>query len=210
MVFGGERVPTFLGGCRGVSYPRGMLQSVEVLPGARRALRRAVSLDCRVVSDLWDEPVPQVATDLSPYGMWLRTEYPLEPGSEVVVAFTPPGEPRDREVLLFGTVRRAALGRRRSDPGGAGMGVAFEYLDEETVAQLCGKLRGLPPPLPRSKPRRELVWVDTLLTCEEADGTVVDVSARLDDLGDEELSLAPLGELVTGSVDAPWTPRFLC
>jgi hypothetical protein len=141
-----------------------MLQSVEVLPGARRALRRAVQLDCQVLSELWDEPVPHRVTDLSPQGMWIETPFPLERGSRLVVAFTPPRWRRDRELVASAVVQRVIVGRREGEHLSPGMGVVFDDLRRHELDELKATLRGLPPPLPRATPtgRHELIWIDML------------------------------------------------
>lgn len=182
-----------------------MLQSVEILPGARRALRRAVHVECDVVSRWWDEPVPHLATDLSPQGIWLESALPLELGDEVVLAFRPPRWPKGCEVMVFGAVRRVDLRRRASDPRRAGMGIEFLDLAVGDEGELTASLRGLPPPLPRrrrARSRREQIWVDMLLTWEEDLGDRVntfEVSERIGMVADCDFEPESLSELVTGS-----------
>ena len=192
-----------------------MLQLAEVLPGSRRALRRAVHLDCDVVSPWWDEPVPHRATDLSPYGIWVESQFPLSLGDVAVLTFRPPRWRERAEVIVFGAVRRVELRRRASDPRASGMGIEFLDLDDEEAEQLTRTLVGLPPPLPRprgtrrARARREQVWVDALLTWEEDLGDRVntfEVSERFDAIDDEELDITPLGQLVTGG-RRPWFGR---
>lgn len=181
-----------------------MLQSAEVLPGARRALRRAVHVECDVVSSWWDEPVPHLATDLSPHGMWVESQFPLQLGEVVVLTFRPPRWSSDEQLIAFGAVRRVELRRRASDPRASGMGIELLDLDDDEARDLAASLRGLPPPLPRERHarlRREQVWIDTLLTWEEDLGDRVntfEVSERLDALAEDELDIAPLADLVTG------------
>ena len=119
---------------------------VELKPDARKALRRALHLQCALVSHYWDEPVQHFATDLSPHGMWIETLFPLHPGAEVVVSFTPPG---GEEVTFFGKVKRAVTGRRRSDRGPLGMGIAFTDASDEQSVAIARRLRGIPPRLQR-------------------------------------------------------------
>ncbi len=187
-----------------LSYNVPMLQSVQVLPGARRALRRAVHVECDVVSSWWDEPVTHLVTDLSPHGLWLEAPFPLEPGEELVVCFRPPRWGDRPEIQAFGAVRRVELRRRTDDPRGSGMGIELLDLapgDEEALAEA---LRGLPPPLPNERvPRlaREHVWVDTLLTWEEDLGDRIntfEVSQEIGLIADIDFEIEPLGELVTG------------
>jgi hypothetical protein len=141
-----------------------MLQPVEVLPGARRALRRAVHLECAILSELWDEPVPHLVSDLSPYGLFAETPFPLELGTEVLVGLTPPGWHGARELVVCGSVRRVIVGRRRNEDLAPGMGIVFEDLRRSEMRALADALRGLPPPLPSgaSAPPREMLWVDVL------------------------------------------------
>jgi hypothetical protein len=185
-----------------------MLQTTEVLPGGRRALRRAVHMECDVVCPWWDEPVAHRATNLSPQGIWLESQLPLTPGEVVVLSFTPPRFDPSRELIAFGTVRRTELRRRASDPRASGMGIEFLDLDDDEATELAAVLRGLPPPLPRRRYprlRREHVWVDLLLTWDEDLGDRVntfEVSERIGFLDDDDLDVTPLGELVTGGVPA--------
>ena len=181
-----------------------MLEAVDVMPDSRRALRRAVELEAEVVCDLWAGSAPHRATDLSPYGIWLETPFPLERGTEVVLSFVPPRWSADRELLVVGDVRRVELSRRRSDPLPSGMGVAFRGMGEAERDALAETLRGLPPPLPRrqASPRlhRELVWVDMLLTWEEDLGEQLndfEVSDRVGVVAEHEMDFEPLSGLLT-------------
>ena len=133
---------------------------LEVKPGDRRALRRSVRMPCDVLADVFDEAVAHVMTDLSPFGAWIDTTYPLEPGAELLVALTPPGViDASQDVVLSGRVARASLGRRRGEVGRSGMGIAFEASDLERT-QLTAALRGMPPPLPSRSIESAIVWVD--------------------------------------------------
>jgi hypothetical protein len=175
-----------------------MLQSVEVLPGTRRSLRRAVHFNCDVVAEAWDEAVPHVATDLSLHGLWLPTAFPLPIGTEVAVSFTPPRWRRSREVYAFARVRRAIAGRTGE---ASGMGLELIDLRSRERAELELALRGLPPPLRRGgrRTRHELVWIDRLLTWEEDLGDRIntfEVSEAFERLGDHEIALEAIGELL--------------
>jgi hypothetical protein len=146
-----------------------MLVPVEILPHVRRSLRRSVFVGCDVLSDLWDEPISHRATDLSPDGLFVESQLPLEPGMDVAVSFAPPG--REREVLAVGVVRRAVLRRRRSDRVPSGMGIAFTHLSDAARETIAASLVGMPPPLPSgrpTRPRRELVLVEDVLELEDA------------------------------------------
>jgi hypothetical protein len=114
----------------------------------RRALRRAVTLDCEVFSDSWDGPVSLPATDLSHLGLWLQTPLPLDRGEEVIVTLTPPRWPYSSPLVALAMVVRVGLYRRRRDLDESGMGLAFADLEANEVSTLVDSLRGLPPPLP--------------------------------------------------------------
>lgn len=99
-----------------------------------------------LVTSEWDEPVGLLARDLSPGGIFVRTELPLQMGAELVLCFRVPECPR--EFTVFGEVVRVCLPRRRTDVVPAGMGIRF--LDMTPIERLFvrGALRGVPPPLP--------------------------------------------------------------
>lgn len=186
-----------------------MLHPVEVLPGTRRAVRRAVHVDCEVVSRFWDDSIPHLATNLTPDGVWIESSLPLEVGEDVVLTFRPPRWEQGREVTCFGTVRRVDLRRRTSDPRSAGMGIEFLDIAEHDREDLARSLRGLPPPLPprgaRARFERELVWLDMLLSWEEDLGDRVntfELSEHIGLVADCDFEIEPLGELQTGSKPA--------
>ena len=104
---------------------------IEVDVDARRALRRHHRMPCDVVSHYWDQAVSHQASDISPYGVWIDTLTPLHPGAEVVMSFRPPQS--DKELTVFGEVRRVVTGRRRGDRGRIGMGIAFTETGEVWV-----------------------------------------------------------------------------
>ena len=54
-------------------------------PESRRAARRAVAMSCDVIASGWDRPIASQCTDVSPFGMWLETSYPVKAGDTVVV-----------------------------------------------------------------------------------------------------------------------------
>ena len=112
----------------------------------RFEVRKAFDRDIELVAADWDEPVELAARDLSPGGVFVATDLPLEKGSELVLSFTVPDCPK--EITVFGEVVRVCLPRRRSDPERAGMGVRF--LDITPLERLFVRdaLRGVPPPLP--------------------------------------------------------------
>ncbi|MEM9187865.1 MAG: PilZ domain-containing protein [Myxococcota bacterium] len=182
-----------------------MLEPLEIWANSRRALRRAVHLECDLLSEVWDAPATHLATNLSPYGIWVDATFPLDIGDPVVLAFAPPNT--DVELLIDGTVRRAELRRRARDPRPSGMGIEFGYLSPADAELLQQSLRGLPPPLrePSTAPRvhRSLAWVDTLLTWEEVFEDRVnsyEVSELLAITSEDEFEIECLGELVSGDL----------
>lgn len=114
----------------------------------RRSLRRAVALECQVLSDLWDGQAPFVATNLSPEGLWLQTPLPLERGEELLVTLSPPRWGEREPLMALAQVARVGMFRRRGEATGAGMGLSFVDIDAAQRAALGRCLRGLPPPLP--------------------------------------------------------------
>ncbi len=173
-----------------------MLETVEVLPGDRHTLRRAVALEATLMSARWDEPRVHRVLDLSPDGIGLAagTRLPLE--DRVAVSFTPPGWWVLDELTLFAEVRRATprVGARP-----ARLGLAFLDLPQGAREQLDLAVRGLPPPLPRYRKQLEQVWVDGLVTWEEDLGDRVnrfEVSEALWPIYDGMLEPRALGDLL--------------
>jgi hypothetical protein len=118
-------------------------------------LRRAVDLECGVLSDAWHDEAALPATDLSPFGMWLATDLPLATGDAVVLSFKPPRWPAwGSPVVVLAEVVRVGMPRRRGDRGAAGMGLRFVDLDPDHAARMAECLRGLPPTLPAVRARR--------------------------------------------------------
>lgn len=115
----------------------------------RRSLRRAVSVECEMESDLWDGQVPFRVTDLSDEGLWLRTGLPIECGEQVMVSFAPPRWPRNEPLVALASVVRVAMPRRREDHEHSGMGLRLVDLSPDERHLLRVALRGLPPPLKR-------------------------------------------------------------
>jgi hypothetical protein len=111
----------------------------------RRSLRRTVQVETDVTNELWDGAIRLLGTDLSLHGVWLDSDLPLEPGSEVSIslllprmAITHPFEARAR-------VAHVALSRRRTDYGRSGMGLCFVDVNADQSERLAHALIGLPP-----------------------------------------------------------------
>ncbi|RLB53214.1 MAG: hypothetical protein DRI90_21420 [Deltaproteobacteria bacterium] len=115
---------------------------------SRRALRRDLGMRCEVVSHYCEEVVEHRVTDVSPYGVWIDTSFPLHPGAEVVLSLQPPRFD-GAELTVFAKVARAVTGRRRSDRGPLGMGIEFGDLTAAEQLRLERALAGIPPKVPR-------------------------------------------------------------
>ena len=123
----------------------------------RREVRRAVGLACTVVRERDFRVVAHQALDVSPDGMLVSTETPLEVGENMIVSFraTQLGLWFDTEA----SVARMVKGRRDGDRG-AGIGLSFSTLDRVKRLILRGHLRRIPPPLPRRLQRID--WTATI------------------------------------------------
>lgn len=96
-----------------------------------------------LVSARVDEPVLHWCADLTPYGLWLDTRFPLVRGEHVVLCFEPRVWDLD-PMMVFGEVtrvRRARYGVR------AGMGLRFLDLSADERTRLATWLRPRPPAL---------------------------------------------------------------
>ncbi|MBN1653279.1 MAG: PilZ domain-containing protein [Deltaproteobacteria bacterium] len=113
----------------------------------RRAVRRAVSVECEVSSDQWEGAVSLPVTDLSAYGLWLQTLLTLHAGEEVLVSFAPPFWPNRSPLVALAAVSRVGMFRRRDDLHESGMGLVFTDINTDEARMLANLLRGLPPPL---------------------------------------------------------------
>jgi Tfp pilus assembly protein PilZ len=113
----------------------------------RYEVRKARRTDAEIISGLWDEPLPMLATDLSPAGLFIPTDILLEPGEIVVACFCLPGH--REEFQLFGEVAWVAMSRRATDADQlAGMGVRFVKTRPIERLVIRATVRDLPPPLP--------------------------------------------------------------
>jgi hypothetical protein len=124
-------------------------------PKTRRALRRAVRTSCQAVGLHDFDLVGERVLDLSPRGMLLASDRPMELGEELLVSFRAPGH----EVLWLDAeahVARIVQGYRLGDPGYA-VGLELSYLERSAQKELLVRLAGHPPPIPQRRPRpREL------------------------------------------------------
>jgi hypothetical protein len=174
-----------------------MLQAVEIVPSSRKNVRRAVEIGCELVSQ--SSMHIERMFDLSPQGARVHSRAQLHRGDDVLLTFVPPNAPR----------RVSALGRVQHQSNGI-VGVKFDALERIDEDALGFHLRGLPPPLPKQRRvQREMVWVDALLTYEEDLGDrihIYEVSERVGSFEDE-LDIAPLAPMLTGSRRYRWRSR---
>jgi len=89
----------------------------------RFEIRKSRVTGTELICQLWDEPVSLMATDMSPAGLFIRSDLLLEVGEPVVSCFKLPGH--FEEFQMFGEVSWTALPRRADDFGLAGMGIQF-------------------------------------------------------------------------------------
>lgn len=125
----------------------------------RKTHRRYVRLDCQVVRDFDFQLVGDLALDLSPRGMLVRSALPKKTGKrvmpvftgeEVVVSFKPP-----RSNTWFdaqGTITRVVHGRRPGDYG-LSYGIEFQGLSKDDEQRLFEHLRGASRPDAQRPPR---------------------------------------------------------
>jgi hypothetical protein len=117
----------------------------------RRAVRRAVRVDCQVVRERDFKLLGDWAVDLSPDGMLVVTRDVVLTGEEVIVSFP---IPRTRVIVdVEATVARVVHGRRPSDRHRRALGLSFESLDPDQAHLLRSQLHRIPPPLPARPPR---------------------------------------------------------
>ena len=107
---------------------------------ARRAQRRKLDLPCEVITRDWDEPVGHRVTDISPYGVWVKTSFPRELGERLVVSFV---GPHGRELTVFAEVTRKVRSRV-GDARASGMGLEFVDLGPAERVALHRALSKLP------------------------------------------------------------------
>lgn len=199
-----------------------MLSPVEIIPSARRTVRRGIELGCELFSEEGGSRRERLL-DLSQHGARISSQVPLRHGEEVVLSFVPPGAHDDRisalcEVVHItsgsGRVRRppcaAHPARRREPSGGDGsqlLGVRFVDLSWPERRAMARRLRGVPPPLPKQRLSGEMVWLETLVTWEEDLGNrlnTFEVSDRLLALEDREIVPTALASMLSGGAPYRW------
>lgn len=185
--------------------------AINSAAGSRRALRRAVQLDCGVRSGWWSGALRFEASDLSAHGLWLDTDLALPPGEPVHLRLTPPrwpvwSPPLDAQARVV----RVSLSRRRRDRSRSGMGLAFVGLSPVEAGLLSLALRGLPPPLPSRRMRPAIQTPDAVVPVLASDArhaSLATLPSRADHAPDVDatelqfLALAPL--LTAGRIVVP-------
>jgi hypothetical protein len=125
--------------------------SILVHASQRRAVRRAIRVDCQVVREKDFRLLGDWGLDLSPTGMLVVTRDVVLTGEEVIVSFP---IPRTRVIVdAVATVARVVHGRRPCDRHRRALGIAFDGLSPEHSMLLRASLRHIPPPLPSRAPR---------------------------------------------------------
>lgn len=176
-----------------------MLSPVEIIPSARRVVRRGIEVGCELFSERGGSRRERLL-DLSHQGARVSSDVPLMRGEEILLSFVPPGALDDRISTMCEVVHVTA--------GAPLVGVRFLDLSKPDRVAMARRLRGVPPPLPRHVRERELCWVDGLVTWEEDLGdrvNVFEVSERLSMLGDAEIVPASLSSMLTGSAPFRFT-----
>jgi hypothetical protein len=121
------------------------MNTILVRRQQRRAMRRALRIDCQVVRERDFKLIGRTTVDLSPQGMLVVADERALTGEEVIVTFRSPVTHTwfDCEA----TVARVVHGRRPGDWGPC-VGLDFHGVDDLSRILLHTSLRGLPPPLP--------------------------------------------------------------
>lgn len=114
------------------------LQAAEDLAPAERRRSDRAELIVRVDYSTIDELFSEFTRDINEGGLFIETEKPRPPGTEVSLYFNLPGS--DRTVKTNGTVVRVCDG---SDGRTPGMGIEFEQLPQDARAHINQVIRAL-------------------------------------------------------------------
>ena len=106
--------------------------------GAERRRTERAELIVRVDYSTVDELFSEFTRDINQGGLFIETEKPRPPGTEVSLHFNLPGS--DRTVQTTGTVIRVSDG---SDGSTAGMGIEFEELPPDARQHINQVIRAL-------------------------------------------------------------------
>ncbi len=127
--------------------------SVTLLRVSQRcAVRRAVSVECQVVSERAFQLVARRTLDVSTGGLLVDSEADLEVGEGLIVSMRAPFTRLwiDAEAMVARLVR----GRRAEDRGPR-VGLRFVTMEPHERALLAASLHGVPPPVPARRLRRD-------------------------------------------------------
>jgi hypothetical protein len=125
-------------------------QEILVPSQHRRITRRAWRGRCHAISLNDFRMMGQRVLDMSPYGLLVAADTPVDVGERVLVSFQAP-----RGAGWFDAEARVARvieGWRDGDPGYC-MGLRFTRIPLSARMELNERLRGLPPPLPQRHAR---------------------------------------------------------
>ncbi len=87
---------------------------------ARRSRRHSIDTLCELIRHDCDEPINHRVSDISAYGAWIQTSFPMAIGSHLALVFKPPSA---SEIVIFAKVTRVR--RRVPAEVRGGMGVEF-------------------------------------------------------------------------------------
>lgn len=128
------------------------MDSILHSSSGRRAARRPVMSRCCAVSLSDFRTLGTQIFDVSPYGLLVACDGPVELHEKVFVSFRVPGEAKwfdaDAEVV------RVVRGHRPGDPGPS-VGLRFTSIRLADRLAIHDRLRGLPPVLPARPLRRD-------------------------------------------------------
>lgn len=117
----------------------------------RRAVRRAVRIECQAVHLNEFQLFGERVLDLSPVGMLVSCNRTTQLGDDVLVSFKTPGD--EAEWLeAEAEVARVVRGYRAADRGYCA-GLRFTYFEKSARHELLARLAGLPPPIPQRRLR---------------------------------------------------------
>lgn len=118
----------------------------------RRITRRAWDGRCHTISLRDFRMIGRRVLDVSPYGLMVAADTPVDPGERVLVSFQAPGgtEWFDAEAR----VARVIEGWREGDPGYC-MGLRFTHIPLADRLELHARLQGIPPRLPQRHARMD-------------------------------------------------------
>lgn len=126
------------------------MNTILVRRQQRRAMRRALRIDCQVVREHDFKLIGRTTVDLSPQGMLVVADERCLTGEDVIVTFRSPLT--NAWFDCEATIARVLHGRRPGDWGPC-VGLDFHGVDDLSRILLHASLRGLPPPLPQRSAR---------------------------------------------------------